>query len=76
MPSPLSLHTHHSSELTCTDPAAIHDVEHEDGIITFPLIPDRSKLVTVGVCEWSVTLVKEHRISEHATLKGNTAVVW
>jgi hypothetical protein len=33
------------------------------------------KLVTVGVCEWTVTQVKEQRISEHAKLKGNTNVV-
>jgi len=31
--------------------------------------------VTVGVCEWTVTQVKEQRISEHAKLKGNTNVV-
>jgi hypothetical protein len=34
------------------------------------------KLVTVGVCEWTVTMVKQQHISEHAKLKGNTNVVW
>ena len=65
----------HSSELTCQNPKKI-ETEHEDGIIGFPLVTDRMKLVTVGVCEWTVTLVKEQQISEHAALKGNTAVVW
>jgi hypothetical protein len=51
------------------------ETEHEDGIIGFPLVTDRMKLVTVGVCEWTVTLVKEQQISEHASLKGNTNVV-
>jgi hypothetical protein len=65
----------HSSELTCQNPKKI-ETKHEDGIIGFPLVTDRMKLVTVGVCEWTVTLVKEQQISEHAALKGNTAVVW
>jgi len=29
----------------------------------------------VGVCEWTVTLVKEQKVTEHAKLKGNTNVV-
>jgi len=63
------------SELTCQNPKKL-DTEHEDGIIGFPLVSDRMKLVTVGVCEWTVTLVKEQKISEHASLKGNTNAVW
>jgi len=66
----------HSSELTCQNPKAEHGPEHEDGFIGFPIVSDRMKLVTVGVCEWTVTQVKEQRISEHAKLKGNTNVVW
>ena len=65
-----------SSELTCQNPKAEHGPEHEDGFIGFPIVSDRMKLVTVGVCEWTVTQVKEQRISEHAKLKGNTNVVW
>lgn len=66
-----------SSELTCTDPTAVKDIEHtHDGLITFPLMPDRTKLVTVGVCEWTVTIVAEQPISETATLKGATNVIW
>lgn len=63
-----------TSELTCQNPKKV-ETEHEDGIIGFPLVSDRMKLVTVGVCEWTVTLVKEQKISEHASLKGNTNVV-
>jgi uncharacterized protein YpuA (DUF1002 family) len=33
-------------------------------------------LVTVGVCEWTVTLVAPQEISDTASLKGNTNVVW
>jgi hypothetical protein len=39
------------------------------------MVPDRMKMPSVGVCEWTVTMVKEHKISEHAKLKGNTQVI-
>jgi len=74
-PQPGNEHTFQfTSELTCQNPKKL-DTEHEDGIIGFPLVSDRMKLVTVGVCEWTVTLVKEQKISEHASLKGNTNAV-
>jgi len=65
----------HSSELTCQNPAE-KELEHADGLIGFPIVSDRMKLVTVGLCEWTVTLVKEQKVTEHAKLKGNTNVVW
>jgi hypothetical protein len=38
-----------SSELTCTNPKGDYSPDHEDGIIGFPIVSDRMKLVTVGV---------------------------
>lgn len=64
------------SELTCQNPDAVADVHKDDGLIAFPIMADHTKLVTVGVCEWTITMVRAQAISEHATLKGNTAVVW
>jgi len=64
-----------TSELTCTDPAAVKEVEKEDGVIGFPISSPRMALVTVGQCEWTVTLVKAQQISEHAKLKGSTNVI-
>jgi hypothetical protein len=75
MPTPSLQLCKRSSELTCQNPKSEHGPEHEDGFIGFPIVSDRMKLVTVGVCEWTVTQVKEQRISEHAKLKGNTNVV-
>jgi len=63
-----------TSELTCQNPAE-KELEHADGLIGFPIVSDRMKLVTVGLCEWTVTLVKEQKVTEHAKLKGNTNVV-
>lgn len=44
-------------------------------MIGFPISSPRMNLVTVGQCEWTVTLVKAQQISEHAKLKGSTNVI-
>jgi hypothetical protein len=51
-------------------------VHKDDGLIAFPIMSDHTKLVTVGVCEWTITMVRAQAVGEHATLKGNTVVVW
>jgi len=64
-----------TSELTCTDPAHVKEIEKDDGVIGFPISSPRMNLVTVGQCEWTVTMVKAQQISEHAKLKGSTNVI-
>lgn len=64
-----------SSVVTCDNPKHVKDVHSTDGVIDLPVNPEL-KTTPVGVCEWTVTKVHDQKISEHATIKGSSTVVW
>jgi hypothetical protein len=76
--SPSLLLLPRSSELTCTNPAEPVPVYAgaDHGVLTLPIVAPATKLVTVGVCEWSVTKVAPQDITDTAVLKGSNQVVW
>jgi len=74
-PQPLNPDTFQfSSTVTCTNPHKVKDIHSHDGIIDLPVDKDL-KVIPVGVCEWTITKVKEQDIGEHASIKGSTNVV-
>jgi len=74
-PQPLNPDTYQfTSTVTCTNPKKVKDVHSHDGIIDMP-VDKELKIIPVGVCEWTITKVKEQAIGEHASIKGSTAVV-